>query len=382
MFCFISFVKISHKDNTWNRIAVRNKIKMTIDKRIKAFARLGDFLKQFSGQGQKNNDKQLNELFYNDLNELIQTIHFQNAWFTESNVRNAISEISNGLTKVDLERWVSNYKSNSSDKNALKVGVVMAGNIPMVGFHDMLCVLMSGNSFVGKLSSDDKLLIPYLSKILLTIEPDFAGNIEFTEGQLKKIDAVIATGSNNTARYFEYYFGKYPHIIRKNRNSVAILTGEESMSELRLLGTDVFQYFGLGCRNVSKLFVPKGYKFDAFYQSIFDFQNILNNNKYGNNYDYNRTVYLMSNHPSLLDNNFLLLKEDQGYSSPIGVLFFEYYDTIETLLPKLESDEEQIQCIVSNSDLITNAVPFGQAQCPKLSDYADGVDTMKFLTEL
>jgi hypothetical protein len=246
----------------------------------------------------------------------------------------------------------------------------------------MLCVLISGNNFVGKLSSEDNLLLPFMSKILIAIEPEFKDGIEFTSGQLKSMDAVIATGSDNTSRYFEYYFGKYPHIIRKNRNSVAVLTGNESLTELRLLGKDVFQYFGLGCRNVSKLFVPKGYKFDTFYQSIFEYQNIVNNNKYGNNYDYNRTVYLMSNHPSLLDNNFLLLKEDESYSSPIGVLFFEYYEDKEQLSARLEADKALIQCIVANEPALKNAIPFGQAQCPTLTDYADGVDTMKFLLEM
>lgn len=356
---------------------------MTIDKRIEALAALGKFLKQFSQQGAKQENDQLNEKFYDDLNELIVSVHFHNAWFTEENVRNVISEISAALDQKALTQWLSIYKKELSENSTPKrVAVIMAGNIPLVGFHDMLCVLMSGNVFVGKLSSDDNLLLPFIAKILIAIEPEFAQYIEFTSGQLKNMEAVIATGSDNTARYFDYYFGKYPHIIRKNRNSVAVLTGEESINDLRLLGKDIFQYFGLGCRNVSKLFVPKGYTFDTFYQSIFEYQNIVNNNKYGNNYDYNRTVYLMSNHPSLLDNNFLLLKEDEHYASPIGVLFFEYYDTMDDLSKRLEADKEQIQCVVSNSAVLKNAIPFGEAQCPQLTDYADGVDTMKFLVEL
>lgn len=356
---------------------------MTIHKRIEALAALGKFLKQFSQEGIKQGNDQLNEKFYDELNELIGSVHFHNGWFTEENVRNAITEISTALDQKALTQWVSIYKKKLFENNTPKrVAVIMAGNIPLVGFHDMLCVLMSGNICVGKLSSDDNLLLPFIAKILIVIEPEFAQYIEFTNGQLKNMDAVIATGSDNTARYFDYYFGKYPHIIRKNRNSVAVLTGEESINDLRLLGKDVFQYFGLGCRNVSKLFVPKGYKFDTFYQSIFEYQNIVNNNKYGNNYDYNRTVYLMSNHPSLLDNNFLLLKEDENYSSPIGVLFFEYYENIADLVNRLEIDKEKIQCIVSNCAALKNAIPFGEAQCPKLTDYADGVDPMKFLVEL
>ncbi len=356
---------------------------MTTIKRIEAIVALGEFLKQFSEKGEKQSNNQLNERFYDDLSDLIRSVHFHNGWFTEENVRKALTEISLSLDHKLLKEWVSIYNKNFSENiKPKRVAVIMAGNIPLVGFHDMLCVLISGNIFIGKLSSEDNLLLPFIAKILIAIEPDFNEYIEFTSGQLKNIEAVIATGSNNTARYFEYYFGKYPNIIRKNRNSVAIITGEESVNDLRLLGKDIFQYFGLGCRNVSKLFVPKGYKFDTFYQSIFDYQNIVNNNKYGNNYDYNRTVYLMSNHPSLLDNNFLLLKEDENYSSPIGVLFFEYYDNTEELANRLETDKEQIQCIVSNSAVFKNAIPFGEAQCPKLTDYADGIDTMKFLISL
>jgi len=356
---------------------------MTIDNRIKAFISLGQFLKQFSEDCKKGTTDDLialNGLFYEDMQELIKIVHIHNQWFTEDNVRNAIDALADSLEEHALLDWISIYiKDLKTEKSPKRVVVIMAGNVPMVGFHDMLCVLLSGNKFVGKLSLDDKLLLPFVGKILKKIEPDFESLIEFTEEQLKNIEAVIATGSNNSARYFEYYFGKYPNIIRKNRNSVAVLTGTETTAELKQLGDDVFQYFGLGCRNVSKLFVPRGYVFDTFYESIFDFQNIVNNNKYANNYDYNKTVYLMSSNPTLLDNDFLLLKEDAAYSSPIGVLFYEFYDDIKVLNKKLENEAEQLQCIVSNSIEIKNGLPFGRAQCPTWNDYADGVDTMKFL---
>ncbi len=356
---------------------------MTVEKRISSFIKLGIFLKQFSAGGVRDNSNDLNEMFYEDMQELIKTVRIYNQWFTEENVRNAINALSESLNEKELLDWISLYKNELVAETKPKtVAVIMAGNIPMVGFHDMLCVLISGNKFLGKLSSDDKLLLPFVSRILKNISPEFSDLIEFTEDQLKNIDAVIATGSNNSSRYFDYYFGKYPNIIRKNRNSVAILTGAETNQELKLLGEDVFQYFGLGCRNVSKLFVPKGYVFDTFYESIFDFQNIANNNKYANNYDYNKTVYLMSNQPSLLDNNFLLIKEDVAYSSPIGVLFYEYYEDINALNSRLENEKEQIQCVVGTGLLIKNSIPFGRAQCPKLNDYADGIDTMKFLIGL
>lgn len=353
---------------------------MTIDTRIKSFITLGTFLKQFAENRKEEDKNGLNTRFYDDLQQLISSVHIHNPWFTENNVRNALNAISVSLEENALVDWISVYiKDLDKIAEAKRVAVIMAGNIPMAGFHDMLCVLLSGNKFVGKLSSDDKLLLPFIAKILCSIEPEYASFIEFTEGQLKEMDAVIATGSNNSARYFDYYFGKYPNIIRRNRNSVAVLTCDETKEDLRLLGNDVFQYFGLGCRNVSRLFVPKGYRFDTFYEAIYEMNEVVNNNKYANNYDYNKTVYLMSSDPSLLDNNFLLLKEDKSYSSPIGVLFYEYYDDLKALNERLERDKEQIQCIVSSSPEIKNAIPFGTAQFPKLSDYADGVDTMKFL---
>jgi hypothetical protein len=352
---------------------------MTIDARTRPFIELGEFLRDFCKGKAKG---PLEEKFGADLRELISRVHIQNNWFTEENVKKALEAIGDSLEQHAFVEWLSVYIRDLDNKAPKKVAVIMAGNVPMVGFHDMLCVLLSGHKFTGKLSSEDKVLLPFIAKILVHIEPRYAENIEFTDGPLKGMDAVIATGSNNSARYFDYYFGKYPNIIRKNRNSVAVLTGKEKPEELVQLGNDVFRYFGLGCRNVSKLFVPKGYNFNAFYEAIFDQKEIVNNNKYANNYDYNKTVYLMSNDLSLLDNNFLLLKQDSSYSSPIGALFYEYYDSLPALNKRLEADHEQIQCIVAGDPGIKNAIPFGMAQCPKLSDYADGVDTMRFLSKL
>jgi hypothetical protein len=256
----------------------------------------------------------------------------------------------------------------------------MAGNIPLVGFHDFLCVLLSGNKVLAKLSSNDKVLLPFLSDYLIKEEPLLAKRIEFTEGKLENFDAVIATGSNNTGRYFEHYFGKRPNIIRKNRSSVAILTGNESQDELEALGEDIFRYYGLGCRNVAKLFVPTGYDFDAFYKAMFTFQDVIHHHKYANNYDYNKAVYLMSDF-KILDNGFLVLKEDEGFSSPIAALFYSQYDSQEKLREQLLMQEEQIQCIVS-AETQSNDIAFGETQNPQLGDYADGVDTMEFLLQL
>jgi hypothetical protein len=355
---------------------------MTIDNRIKAFARMGSFLKQFSPDENEKAEDVLNLKFFDAFFQLIQSAHIYNPWFTEFNVRSAVSAISKSLDENELKKWVAAYPDLDKNKKSKSVAVIMAGNIPLVGFNDMLCVLMSGNKFIGKLSSDDKLLLPFIAKTLIEIEPQFSGLIEFTEDKLKNTDAVIATGSNNSARYFEYYFGKYPNVIRKNRNSVAVLSGKENVNELRLLGKDIFQYFGLGCRNVSKLFVPKGYDFETFYNAMIDFSDITSHNKYMNNYEYNRTVYLMGSDPSLLDNNFLLLKEDAGYSSPVGVLYYEFYEDVHVLNEKLSADNELIQCVVSNDQKVSKSISFGMAQSPGLMDYADGVDTIRFLINL
>jgi hypothetical protein len=219
--------------------------------------------------------------------------------------------------------------------------------------------------------------LPFLAKYLIHIEPEFTNKITFTEGRLENFDAVIATGSNNTARYFEYYFKDKPSIIRKSRNSVAVLNGKETKEQLVALGEDIFRYFGLGCRNVSKLFVPKGYLFDPFFEAMFEYQDVIHYEKYANNYDYNKAVFLMSNF-KLLDNGFLTIKEDTSHASPISSVFYEFYENLADLEKKLETEEENIQCIVSDN-LIKNSISFGQTQQPKLWDYADNIDTISFL---
>ena len=256
----------------------------------------------------------------------------------------------------------------------------MAGNIPLVGFHDLLCVWVSGHKAVVKLSSEDKLLLPFIVEQLRDRIPEWAEAVTFSDEKITDFDAVIATGSNNTARYFEYYFGKKPHIIRKNRNSVAVLTGKETQEELTALGKDIFQYYGLGCRSISKLFVPENYFFDAFFQAIYAYRDIINEQKYANNYDYNKAVYLMSLY-KLLENGFLILKEDKSYASPIATLFYEYYTDTEALKKQLITDTEQIQCVVAKG-LLPDEIAFGNTQIPQLWEYADNVDTLKFLSNL
>ena len=352
---------------------------MTVEKRIEAFSKLGEFLSQFGPERIEKKDQiTLNEDFFDPFNLQLNRASEFNGWFTKDNVLFAFYEWSKVLNLKDLKKWTSIYNLNK--ENTKLIGVIMAGNIPLVGFHDFLTVLMSGHSILVKQSSSDSYFLPLIAKYLEYIEPEFKGKINFTKDKLKDFDAVIATGSNNTARYFEYYFGKYPNIIRRNRNSAAILKGNENDEDLKLLGEDIFRYFGLGCRSVSKLFVPENYDFDKLFKAVYDYKYVLNFDKYVNNYDYNKAVYLMSQF-KLLENGFLMLKEDENYSSPIATLFFEYYKNEAELQNKLEKDKESIQCLVGRSDDV-KMIPFGQTQHPKLWDYADDVDTMRFLQNL
>ena len=356
---------------------------MELQKRLDGFVQLGRFLNQFLNPTDKYVEKEKYQPYFDKLNHAVKTANHDNGWFTQDNVITALAAIAESLEESKLYLWISSYEKRLAGlRNPKRVRVMMAGNIPMVGFHDMLCVLMSGNIFIGKVSSQDKHLIPLLSEVLIFIEPQFSNFIFFTDRQLKEMDAIIATGSNNSSRYFDYYFGKYPHIIRKNRNSVAVLSGSETTDDLQRLGKDIFQYFGLGCRNVSKLFVPEGYDFDLFFKAMFPYKDIINHQKYANNYDYHKTIYLM-NSVKLLDNNFLLLKEDIGLSSPVAVVYYEYYKNREVLEERLRMDSPYIQCIVSaDAGNVISTVCFGETQCPQLTDYADGINTMQFLIGL
>ena len=350
-----------------------------LNTRILAFSQLGTFLSQFTTKGiVKKEGIPHNDLFFDAFKMQVERAYQFNQWFTIENVLFACEGWSKSLTKNNLENFIASIElSNISSK---KIAVIMAGNIPLVGFHDFLTVLISGHSVLVKQSSNDKHLLPILAKYLQYVNEDFKNKIEFSEEKLDGFDAVIATGSDNTARYFEHYFGKYPSIIRKNRNSVAILTGNETEDQLSNLSDDIFTYFGLGCRSVSKLFVPNDYDFDKLFNAVFKHKEIINNAKYANNYDYNKAVYLMSLF-DILENGFLMLKEDTSYSSPISSLFYEKYDNLESLKTKLTTDADSIQCIVANG-FMKNEISFGETQKPILTDYADGVNTLAFLATL
>ena len=344
-----------------------------------SFVELGKFLSQFALNEQAESADVLhNDLYFDKFKDLIVLSQSHNGWFTNEQVYFAIQSWAEALTLANLNQWLLSY--DLKVRQPKTIGLILAGNIPLVGFHDFLSVLISGHIALVKTSSNDQHLIKFLANYLISVEPKLSDYITFTDGKLEHFDAIIATGSNNTARYFEFYFKDKPSIIRKNRNSIAVLNGKESFDDLVNLGEDIFRYFGLGCRNVSKLFVPKGYNFEAFFKAIYEYKDVIYYEKYSNNYDYNKAVFLMSNF-KLLDNEFLTLKEDASYASPISSVFYEYYEDIENLQTHLKEEADRIQCIVSN-DLIDNSIPFGRTQKPELWDYADNVDTIQFLKSL
>ncbi len=352
---------------------------MNLRQRINAFVKLGDFLSQFANEDiEKKDHIAHNELFLDGFKHQLKLAQEHNGWFTKENIAYALNGWCNILNNSTVNEWTDKYNFNTNKTQT--IAIIMAGNIPLVGFHDFISVLISGHSVLVKQSSNDKHLLPFLAKYLEFVEPGFKGKIVFTENKLENFDAVIATGSDNTARYFEYYFKGKPSIIRKNRNSVAVLTGKETEDELKNLSEDIFRYYGLGCRNVSKLFVPKNYDFEQFFKAMYNWNPIINLAKYANNYDYNKAVYLMSEF-DMLENGFLMIKEDESYASPIATVFYEYYESPEQLKVKLKSDKDRIQCVVSE-DFIPSEIKFGQTQNPQLWDYADDVDTIEFLTKL
>lgn len=355
----------------------------SLKERIQAFSKLGEFLSYMY------NGKPSPEIGIDLINNLenfrisIKDAGISNPWFTEDNIRHSIKAWSEALTTDSLNRWLTPYYPDI-DKPAIsrQVAVIMAGNIPLVGMHDFLSTLISGHRFLGKLSSNDALLMPALAQLLVFIEPRFESMITFTKEKLTDFDAVIATGSNNTSRYFEYYFSNYPHIIRRNRNGIAVLNGSESFESMDGLASDICLYFGLGCRSISKIYIPTNYDPGRILDACKPFiEKLFDHHKYMNNYIYQRTIMQM-NLMQFLDNGVILLVNAEGYSSPISVLHYEYYSSEIELQKKLQSDKDLIQCISTNMKELPGSVPLGTAQTPGLWEYADGVDTVEFLLNL
>lgn len=341
---------------------------MNIENQVLGLIKLSEYIKEYLAKNTEDDNGTGTEFEL-----LLKRSEIENPWFTIDNQKFALNEWADLLTQENINNWIRNY---SVSKISKRVGLILAGNIPLVGFHDVISVVLSGHVPLIKLSSKDKLMVPFLLKKW----NEFSGGavqFEFVE-RLENFDAVIATGSNNTARYLEYYFKNHLSIIRKNRTSAAVLKGDETPEELQLLAEDIFRYFGLGCRNVTRIFMPEDFVIDRLFESFVGFQDIINHHKYANNYDYNRAVYLL-NQDKFWDNNFVMMKEDEKLFSPLSVINFSRYSSLEEVENFIAENEENIQCIVAKEELGLDSIPFGEAQHPSLDTYADNVDTMKFL---
>lgn len=342
---------------------------MNTENQVLGLTRLSRYIKDFLAKNQ--------EAYSEDdagFESLLERSKIENPWFTIENQKFALQQWADLLTEKNIGSWLNKYRISGISK---RVGLILAGNIPLVGFHDVISVVLSNHIPVIKLSSKDKYMIPFLLKKWNEFS-EGSVPFEFVE-KLENFDAVIATGSNNTARYLEYYFKNHLHIIRKNRTSIAVLKGDETEEDLKLLAEDIFRYFGLGCRNVTRLFIPQDFVIDRLFESFLDFQDIINHNKYANNYDYNRAIYLL-NQEKFWDNNFVMLKEDEKLFSPLSVINFSRYSSLDEVKSFIAENEENIQCIVAGEELGLNSVKPGEAQNPGLDTYADNVDTMKFLS--
>lgn len=345
---------------------------MQKSKSLIAFSTLSNYLDSFV----KNYDQSDPSEAQIEFNEVLALAKAKNQWFTIENQLYAISSWAKALEKNNLEKWLNAYPLPQNVKPK-RIGIVTAGNIPLVGFHDILCVLISGNFALIKLSSNDNVLIRYVLNLLVDIDAGFEDQFEFVE-QLKNYDAVIATGSDNTARYFESYFDKVPHIIRKNRTSVAVIKGDESEEDLKALSEDILRHFGLGCRNVTKLLVPASYDLNTIFKALFPWSQIINHHKYANNYDYHKAIFLMKG-LDFVENGFVLVKKDTSLFSPISSIYYQEYENLDEVESFLNEHQNKIQCVVGNGE---NRIPFGKAQQPDLWDYADNIDTMQWLINL
>ncbi len=353
---------------------------LTLEQRIDSLAKLGEILQKHV------NEFVLKDIWANDgghpFVEAVQRAGAANGWFTPENVIQAIRALLPWLTRDALLEWAEKYQLPEQNLHPKTIGVVMAGNIPMVNFHDFLAVLVSGNRFWGKLSSSDPHLLPYVANELIKINAAWQPYIAFTDARLENPDAIIATGSNNTSRYFDYYFSRYPHIIRRNRTSVAILHGDETDAQIQALGSDVFSYFGLGCRNVSKIYLPQGFSVSRLIEQFQPQANVILHHKYHNNYDYQKAVLLINKQP-FWDGGFMLLKEDEALHAPVSVVHVSYYDNLQHVKSAIIAHAENIQCVVSAHPIPPmQTIQFGKTQQPSLTDYPDGVDVMKFLWSL
>jgi len=313
----------------------------------------------------------INKDEYSSFIDAIKKAKYHNGWFSYDMVIFALLSWSKSLTVENIKFWLSKYEIKANNQS---IAIICAGNIPMVAFHDILCSYLCGMNVQVKLSSSDNVLIPELIKILANFDEKVLDDIVFTD-KVSNFNKVIATGSNNTSRYFNEFFGKYPSIIRKNRTSIAIIDGSETKEDLVNLSKDIFLYYGLGCRNITKLYLPLGYELDNIFGGLFNMKDVIYNNKYANNYDYYKAIFLLENY-DIIENGFIILKEDNAIFSPIGTLYYQYYNNKNELDEMLNEHKKEIQCIVGR-----NYIPFGLSQEPKLWNYSDNIDTIDFLNK-
>lgn len=353
---------------------------MTIQDRIQLFVHLGEILGLVSARKFDTEDQDKNDLAQ-ILEEAIKNATDSNGWFTDEFVRIAMKSWADALTRENLQQWLDHYEISES-LSQKTIAVIMAGNIPMVGFHDLLCILLSGFRLKIKLSHSDEVLMKAIVNVLVRINPDLSDRISLADNKLSAFNAVIATGSNNSVRYFDHYFAKYPNIIRGNRTSIAVLTGNETVEQLNGLADDICLYFGLGCRNVTHVFIPEGYdpgtllKINEKYA-----EKLMSGKKYANNYMYNKAI-LHLNLEVHYDSGFMLLHESDQLFSTVSVLNYSFYKNVEEILSIIQMNSDQIQAVVSISDELQKNIQPGSAQFPRLWDYADDIDTMHFLNSL
>ncbi|HOU98488.1 MAG TPA: hypothetical protein PLP65_06555 [Bacteroidales bacterium] len=353
---------------------------MQLEERIEGLNKLGEVLRSYfefkkSGIGTVS-------FWTSILDQTIKNECNYNPFFTEQNVLFALKYWANELTIDKLNNWLEPYKKDLSSINSKKIAIISAGNIPLVSFHDIVSVFLSGHYALVKLSSKDARLPVVLWNIVCSFLPAAKSRVEFIkEKPIHGFDAVIATGNNLSQQYFGYYFGKYPHVFRHHRNAVAVLTGDETQEELELLANDIFTYFGLGCRSVSKLYLPKEFDFSNLMNALKKWDHLFYNHHYLNNYEYQKSLFLINKEP-FIDGGFVMLKESNQISSPLGVIFYEYYSDICILAPKFEAMAQQIQCIVSKNNKYLKSIELGKAQRPELWEYADNIDIVKFLIQI
>ena len=344
------------------------------EKQKAAIVQLGNILK-FILENENWSDYScgIGEVEFNNFKDKIAEAEKSNPWFTNQMITMCLNNWVSNFNEESLNNWLGRY-SHLKFTPSKSVLVICAGNLPLVGWHDILCCLVLKHNVKIKLSSNDNILIPAILDLMSLIYPEIHNQVEILDKKPENYDCVIATGSDNTNRYFEYYFGHVPNLLRKNRTSVAILDNQITKEELGLLANDIFYYFGLGCRSVTKVYIPKNFNIDQLFKAFFQFKDLINHNKYMNNYDYNRSIFLLQNQ-KFLENGFIILKENKNLFSPLSVLNYEFYEDIELLNTNLKSFEDKIQCRVG-----LGGIPFGTAQQPNLWDYSDGVDTIKFLS--